>query len=61
MLCILFVAVCKVIVELTWSFTLRYLALLCIMRKESFDKRGLVDYNIQVFQRALEKVFELQR
>ncbi|KAK6353176.1 GTP-binding protein gtr2, variant 2 [Orbilia brochopaga] len=39
----------------------KFLALICIMRKESFEKRGLIDYNVQVFQQALEKVFELHR
>lgn len=29
------------------------------MRKESIDKQGLVDYNVQIFQNALMKVFEL--
>lgn len=38
----------------------RYLALICLMRKESIEKRGLVDYNVQVFQQALEKVFEMR-
>jgi len=30
------------------------------MRKESIEKQGLVDYNVQVFQNALEKVFEMR-
>lgn len=38
----------------------RYLALICLMRKESIEKQGLVDYNVQVFQNALEKVFEMR-
>ncbi|RPB20435.1 hypothetical protein L211DRAFT_518443 [Terfezia boudieri ATCC MYA-4762] len=38
----------------------KYLALICLMRKESIEKQGLVDYNVQVFQNALEKVFEMR-
>lgn len=29
------------------------------MRKESIEKKGLVDYNVQIFQNALQRVFEL--
>jgi len=29
------------------------------MRKEGIEKQGLVDYNVQIFQTALQKVFEL--
>ena len=29
------------------------------MRKESIERQGLVDYNVQIFQRTLLKVFEL--
>jgi len=38
----------------------KYLALICLMRKESIERQGLVDYNVQVFQNALEKVFEMR-
>jgi len=37
----------------------RFLALICLMRKESIEKQGLVDYNVQIFQTALQRVFEL--
>ncbi|RPA75610.1 hypothetical protein BJ508DRAFT_319402 [Ascobolus immersus RN42] len=39
----------------------KYLALICLMRKENIEKQGLVEYNIQVFQEALGRVFALQR
>jgi Ras-related GTP-binding protein C/D len=42
-------------------WTCRYLALICLMRKENIEKQGLVEFNIQVFQEALGKVFALQR
>jgi Ras-related GTP-binding protein C/D len=29
------------------------------MRKESIERQGLVDYNVQIFQQALQKVFEI--
>lgn len=36
----------------------RYLALVCIMRVDSFDRQGgLLDYNFQVFKSSIEKVF----
>ncbi|KAI5789178.1 Gtr1/RagA G protein conserved region-domain-containing protein [Pyronema domesticum] len=37
----------------------KFLALICLMRKESIEKKGLVDYNVQIFQNALQRVFEL--
>lgn len=37
----------------------RFLCLICLMRKESIDKQGLVDYNVQIFQNALRRVFEV--
>jgi Ras-related GTP-binding protein C/D len=37
----------------------RFLALICLMRKESIERQGLVDYNVQIFQNALQKVFEI--
>lgn len=39
----------------------RYLALICLMRKEGIEKKGLVDFNVQVFQNALQRVFEVGR
>lgn len=39
----------------------RYLALICLMRKEGIEKQGLVDFNVQVFQNALTRVFEVGR
>lgn len=29
------------------------------MRKESIERQGLVDYNVQIFQTALQRVFEI--
>jgi Ras-related GTP-binding protein C/D len=37
----------------------RFLALICLMRKESIERQGLVDYNVQIFQQALQRVFEI--
>lgn len=31
------------------------------MRKDSIEKQGLVDFNVQVFQNALQRVFEVGR
>ena len=34
-----------------------YMALVCCMWELSFDKRGLIDYNLQMFKETVEKVF----
>eukprot|EP00614_Pseudopedinella_elastica_P018388 CAMPEP_0172646816 /NCGR_PEP_ID=MMETSP1068-20121228/240431_1 /TAXON_ID=35684 /ORGANISM="Pseudopedinella elastica, Strain CCMP716" /LENGTH=453 /DNA_ID=CAMNT_0013461081 /DNA_START=168 /DNA_END=1530 /DNA_ORIENTATION=+ len=36
-----------------------YLALVCLLRAENLSKRGLIDYNIDCFKRALSQVFAL--
>ncbi|KFD64996.1 hypothetical protein M514_12279 [Trichuris suis] len=38
----------------------RYLAMVCVLRADSFAKRGLINYNFNCFKRAIEQVF-LQR
>lgn len=30
------------------------LALVCLMREENFKKKGIIDYNIQVFRNSLQ-------
>ena len=35
----------------------KYLALVCILREENFDKQGLIDYNFQCFKQAIEEIF----
>lgn len=34
-----------------------FLALVCILREENFDKQGLIDYNFQVFKDAIQEIF----
>ena len=34
----------------------RFLALVCILREENFDKRGLIDYNFLCFRNAIQEV-----
>jgi len=34
-----------------------YLALVCLLRTDNLAKRGLIDYNIDCFKRALVAVF----
>lgn len=36
----------------------RFLALVCIMKEESLERQGLIDYNIQCFKEAVAKVFQ---
>eukprot|EP01087_Luapelamoeba_hula_P012311 TRINITY_DN3421_c0_g1_i1.p2 TRINITY_DN3421_c0_g1~~TRINITY_DN3421_c0_g1_i1.p2 ORF type:complete len:346 (+),score=57.90 TRINITY_DN3421_c0_g1_i1:77-1114(+) len=36
----------------------RYLALVCLLRKEHFDKHGLLNYNFQCLKQSLEEVFK---
>ena len=38
----------------------KYLALVCILREDSFDFQGLIDYNFHCFRRAIQDVFELR-
>jgi Ras-related GTP-binding protein C/D len=35
----------------------KYLALVCLIREDSFDKHGLIDYNFQCFKKAISDVF----
>lgn len=34
-----------------------FLALVCILREENFDKQGLIDYNFQCFKEAIIEIF----
>ena len=36
-----------------------YLALVCLLRMENFQKQGLIDYNIDCFKVAMAEVFEV--
>jgi len=36
----------------------KYLALVCLIREENFDKHGLIDYNFQCFRNAIGDVFK---
>ena len=36
-----------------------YLALVCVIREESFARRALVDYNIDCLKSSLEKIVQL--
>jgi len=38
----------------------KYLALVCYMRDDKFDKQGLIDYNFDCLKRAINKVFEVR-
>ncbi|XP_008421238.1 ras-related GTP-binding protein C-like [Poecilia reticulata] len=37
----------------------RFLALVCILREESFERKGLIDYNFHCFRKAIHEVFEV--
>jgi Ras-related GTP-binding protein C/D len=39
----------------------RYLALVCLLREENFEKHGLIDYNFHCFKEAIQEVFDLRR
>ncbi|KAF9427233.1 hypothetical protein BGZ76_002407 [Entomortierella beljakovae] len=39
----------------------KYLALICLLRADTFEKQGLIDYNVQCFKEAMDQVFELKR
>ncbi|XP_072037874.1 ras-related GTP-binding protein C-like isoform X2 [Amphiura filiformis] len=38
----------------------KYLALVCILREDNFDRQGLIDYNFLCFKKAIEEVFEVR-
>lgn len=38
----------------------KFLALVCILREDNFDKQGLIDYNFQCFRQAIQEVFEIK-
>ncbi|KAI9476130.1 MAG: Gtr1/RagA G protein conserved region-domain-containing protein [Benjaminiella poitrasii] len=39
----------------------RLLVLICLLRQDSFEKHGLIDYNFQCFKEAVTEVFEFSR
>ena len=34
-----------------------FLALVCILREENFDKQGVIDYNFNCFKQAIKELF----
>ncbi len=38
----------------------RFLALVCLLRDEHFEKHGLIDYNFECFKAAITEVFEVR-
>lgn len=38
----------------------KYLALVCLMRSESFQQSGLVEYNFTCFKEAIAQLFEVK-
>ncbi|CAI2164408.1 12972_t:CDS:2 [Funneliformis geosporum] len=39
----------------------RFLALVCLLRSDNFEKHGLINYNFGCFKQAIAEVFELKR
>jgi Ras-related GTP-binding protein C/D len=37
----------------------KYLALVCLIREDKFDKHGLIDYNFECFKNAIMQVFDV--
>ncbi|XP_026106852.1 ras-related GTP-binding protein D isoform X3 [Carassius auratus] len=38
----------------------KFLALVCFLREESFERKGLIDYNFHCFKKAIEEVFDVR-
>lgn len=38
----------------------KFLALVCILREDNFDHKGIIDYNFLCFRKAIQQVFELR-
>jgi len=36
-----------------------YLALVCVIKEENYEKQGLIDFNFDVFKKGIEEVFKL--
>lgn len=36
-----------------------YLALVCVIKQENYEKQGLIDFNFDVFKKGIEEVFKL--
>ncbi|CAJ0572414.1 unnamed protein product, partial [Mesorhabditis spiculigera] len=39
----------------------RQLALVCILRSDNFEKKGLIEHNFNIFKQGIEKVFKVRR
>ena len=39
----------------------RYLALVCLLREENFEKHGLIDFNFHCFREAILEVFDVRQ
>ena len=38
----------------------RFMALVCIMREDSFTKQGLINYNFNCFRQAIQQIFKVR-
>ncbi|XP_017774935.1 PREDICTED: ras-related GTP-binding protein C [Nicrophorus vespilloides] len=38
----------------------KFLALVCILREDNFEHKGIIDYNFLCFRKAIQQVFELR-
>ncbi|KAI6244185.1 Ras-related GTP-binding protein D [Aphelenchoides fujianensis] len=38
-----------------------FLALVCVIKEENFEKQGLIDFNFNVFKKGIEEVFKLSK
>lgn len=38
----------------------KFLALVCILREDNFEHKGIIDYNFLCFREAIQQVFELR-
>jgi len=38
----------------------KYLALVCLLREENFEKQGLIDYNFECFKTAITEIFDVK-
>ncbi|XP_059907822.1 ras-related GTP-binding protein D [Gadus macrocephalus] len=38
----------------------KFLAMVCFLREESFERKGLIDYNFHCFRKAIQEVFDVR-
>ena len=52
--------VIQLIGEVEFNFDVRFLALICIVKAENYDRPFLIDFNIEIFRNGLTKLLNMK-